>query len=166
MTAHQVSHTLPFGQHSCFHAFLCNSNTQDLIQQEGERANALLSSALLRHACPHSRHTHPVLLKICFQKKPLYMHKVGQFTQPQLPCAHMLNYRCTILVSGLAEKLEALLSRVLHQSSAQQPSADEHPSLLPSHRRVPSPLQGVLYPLLCSVCTLTTPQDPRMWLVL
>lgn len=117
MTAHQVSHVLPFGPHSCLHAFLCHSNPQNLIQQEGERAKAVLRAALLRHACPHTRHTHPVLLKICFQKKTLYMHKVRQLTQPRLPRAHVLNHRCTILVSGVAEELEALLSRVLHHCS-------------------------------------------------
>lgn len=69
MTAHQVSHVLPFGPHSCFHAFLCHPNPQNLIQQEGERAKAVLSTALLRQACPHTRHTHPALLKICLKKK-------------------------------------------------------------------------------------------------
>lgn len=45
------------------------------------------------------------------------------------------------------------------------PSADAHPSPLPSHGGVPSPFQGVSYPLLCPGCTVTAPQDPGMWLV-
>lgn len=51
------------------------------------------------------------------------MHKVRQLTQPQLPHAHVLNYTFTILVSGAAEELEALLSRVFHHCSPSSQSS-------------------------------------------
>lgn len=69
---------------------------------------------------PHQAHPLCPAEDLFSKKQSLYMHKVRQFTQPQLPRAHVLNYRCTILVSGVAEELEALLSRVLHQISAQR----------------------------------------------